>query len=47
VADSNRFVVIARDGLRLRSAPSMNFNTIRTLPVDTPVIVLSRKGAEG
>lgn len=47
MADSNRFVVIARDGLRLRSGPSTDFSTIRTLPVDTPVIVLSREGAEG
>jgi hypothetical protein len=47
MADSNRFVVIARDGLKLRSGPSTNFSVIRVLPVDTPVIVLSREGTDG
>jgi hypothetical protein len=47
VADSNRFVVIARDGLRLRSGPSLDANVIQTLPVDTQVIVLSRDGDNG
>jgi len=47
VADSNRFVVIARDGLKLRSGPSTDSSAIRTLPVDTPVIVLSRTGTDG
>jgi Chitinase class I len=47
LAESNRFVVIARDGLRLRGGPSIEFNIIRTAPVDTPVIVLSREGPNG
>jgi hypothetical protein len=47
VADANRFVVISRDGLRLRSGPSLDAGVIRTLPVDTPVIVLSREGPNG
>lgn len=44
--DSNQFVVIARDGLKLRSGPSTDFSAIRTLPMDTPVTVLSRAGAD-
>jgi hypothetical protein len=44
---SNRFIVIARDGLRLRAGPSTDFNVLRTLPVDTVVTVLSREGMWG
>jgi hypothetical protein len=44
---SNRFVVIARDGLRLRAGPSTDFNVLRTLPADTVVTVLSREGMWG
>lgn len=40
----NRFVVIARDGLKLRSGPSTQFDTIRTVPEGTTVDVLSRDG---
>jgi SH3 domain-containing protein/glycosyl hydrolase family 19 (putative chitinase) len=47
MADNNRFVVIARDGLRLRSGPSIEFNVIRTLPEGTVVKVLSREGPNG
>jgi hypothetical protein len=47
MADSTRFVVIARDGLRLRSGPSTDFNVIRTLPFGTSVIVLSHEGESG
>lgn len=42
--DSNRFVVIARDGLKLRSGPSTDFDVIRTLAEGTIVNVLSREG---
>ena len=44
---SNRFVVIARDGLRLRAGPSTDFNALRTLPAGTIVTVLSREGMWG
>ena len=44
MADSNRFVVIARDGLKLRSGPSLAFSVLRVLPADTQVFVLSRAG---
>ena len=47
MADNNRLVVIARDGLRLRSGPSIEFNVIRTLPEGTVVNVLSREGPNG
>jgi hypothetical protein len=38
-----RFVVIARDGLKLRSGPSQDFSVIRTLPEGTVVNVLSQQ----
>jgi hypothetical protein len=41
---SNRFVVIARDGLKLRAGPSTDFNALRTLPSGTIVSVISREG---
>jgi hypothetical protein len=44
MAESNRFVVIARDGLKLRSGPSLNFSVRRVVPVDTELFVLSRAG---
>jgi hypothetical protein len=43
-SSNNRFIVNARDGLRLRSGPSTDFNAIRTIPEGTPVTVLSRDG---
>lgn len=42
---SNRFVVIARDGLRLRSGPSQDFPEKRTLPSGTVVNVIGREGS--
>ena len=39
----SRFVVIARDGLKLRSGPSQEFTAIRTLPEGTVVDVLSQQ----
>lgn len=42
---SNRFIVIARDGLKLRSGASTEFDAVRTLPEGTPVKVLSREGS--
>jgi hypothetical protein len=47
VAPAERYVVIARDGLRLRSGPSTDFAVIRTLPAGTVVFVLSREGSWG
>jgi Bacterial SH3 domain len=47
MADANQFVVIARDGLKLRSGPSVEFSAIRTLPADTVVTVLARAGIDG
>jgi hypothetical protein len=41
---SSRFVVIARDGLRLRSGPSQDFPEKRTLPAGTVVNVIGREG---
>jgi hypothetical protein len=41
---NNRFIVIARDGLKLRSGPSVDFGSIRTIPEGTTVHVLSREG---
>ena len=41
---SSRFVVIARDGLRLRSGPSQDFPEKRTLPSGTVVNVIGREG---
>ena len=29
---NNRFVVIARDGLKLRGGPSIDFGVVRTIP---------------
>jgi hypothetical protein len=43
-SSSNRFTVIARDGLKLRSGPSVDFGAIRTIPQGTTVNVLSREG---
>lgn len=37
------FIVIARDGLKLRSGPSTEFPSARTLPLNTRVNVLSRE----
>jgi hypothetical protein len=42
---SNRFTVIARGGLRLRSGPSQESEVIRTIPEGTVVEVLSRDGS--
>ena len=41
---NNRFAVIARDGLRLRSGASQDADVIRTIPEGTVVSVLSRDG---
>ncbi|MFG3596477.1 M15 family metallopeptidase [Bradyrhizobium sp. RDI18] len=41
-ASGNRFVVIARDGLKLRSGPSTEFGVVRTIAAGTAVNVLSR-----
>jgi len=41
---SSPFVVIARDGLRLRSGPSQDFPAKRTLPSGTVVHVIGREG---
>ena len=43
-SSSNRFTVIARDGLRLRSGASQDASVIRTIPEGTVVNVLSREG---
>ena len=40
---NNRFVVIARDGLKLRGGPSIDFGVVRTIPTGTVVNVLSRE----
>jgi len=40
---NNRFVVIARDGLKLRGGPSIDFGVVRTIPAGTIVNVLSRE----
>jgi len=40
---SERFVVIARDGLKLRSGASQEFSAIRTIPEGTVVNVISRQ----
>lgn len=37
-------VVIARDGLKLRAGPGLNFGTVRTLPLGTRVMVTAREG---
>ena len=37
-------VVIARDGLKLRSGPGLEFGTVRTFPLGTAVHVLAREG---
>jgi hypothetical protein len=47
VADNNRFVVIARDGLKLRTGPSQDFGVVRTIPEGTVVNLLSREGQWG
>jgi hypothetical protein len=43
-SSSKRFIVNARDGLKLRSGPSTDFPAIRTIAEGTPVNVLSREG---
>jgi hypothetical protein len=43
----NRFVVIARSGLKLRGGPGQDFDTLRTLPEGTVVNVISREGLWG
>jgi hypothetical protein len=43
-SSNKRFVVIARDGLKLRSGPSTDFGAIRTIPEGTTVNILSREG---
>lgn len=37
-------VVIARDGLKLRAGPGLDFGTVRTFPLGTAVQVLAREG---
>ena len=44
MAEPNRFAVIARDGLRLRSNASQDASIIRTIPEGTVVNVISREG---
>lgn len=46
-SSSDRFVVIARDGLRLRSGPSQDFGVIRLVAEDTTVHLLGREGLWG
>lgn len=41
----DRFTVNARDGVRLRSGPDVNFPIIKTVPFGTPVSVIKRDGA--
>jgi hypothetical protein len=41
-----RFVVIARDGLRLRAGPGLEFAVIKTLPTATTVTVVAFEGAD-
>jgi len=41
---NNRFVIIARDGLKLRSGPSLEFGVVRTISEGIVVNVLSREG---
>src|SRR5262245_36633852 len=38
-----RFIVNARDGLRLRTGPGTNFTPLKTLPFGTPVSVIGRE----
>src|SRR5512140_3704414 len=40
---SDRFVVIARGGLKLRGGPSQDFPALQTIPEGTVVNVLSRQ----
>jgi putative chitinase len=44
---NNRFVVIARDGLKLRGGPGTEFTAIRTMPSGTIVNIISREGMWG
>lgn len=44
---ANRFSVIARGGLKLRSGPSLDFPALRTVPEGTVVNLLSREGIWG
>ena len=37
-------IVIARDGLKLRSGAGLQFGTVRSFPAGTPVMVLAREG---
>jgi hypothetical protein len=41
---TNRFVVTARDGLRLRTGPGQEFAATRTYPTGTVVTILARTG---
>jgi hypothetical protein len=41
--ESNKFVIVARGGLKLRGGPSKDFDVIRVVPEDTVVDVLSRE----
>jgi hypothetical protein len=43
-SSNTKFTVIARDGLKLRSGPSIDFDAIRTIAAGTTVDVLSREG---
>ena len=40
---SDQFVVIARDGLKLRAGPGVDFQAVKTVPSGTVVNVLSRQ----
>lgn len=40
----DRFVVIARSGLKLRSGPGQSFDAPKSFPAGTPVFVISREG---
>lgn len=44
---SGRFVVVARDGLRLRKGPGLEFGVVRTLASGTEVIVLGFDATNG
>jgi D-alanyl-D-alanine carboxypeptidase/Bacterial SH3 domain len=46
-AAAEPYVVIARDGLKLRAGPSVSFAAIRTYPLGTQVTVLSRDRSWG
>lgn len=46
-SSNDRFVVIARGGLKLRSGPAQDFGVIRIVPEDTLVHLLGREGLWG